>query len=93
MEAEHAVKARREMVDEYIRGLRNDHNDNHHRYVAGTGRSISVNRNGMGGRDEYVASNSNSNRNDNGSRRSWHWDGREDNLDIPVANFHVTLPQ
>ena len=76
VESEQAVRARREMVCEYYRGLREE-----------GGSSSST----LSSLPEYMRSNS-SMSNDNGNG-GWNGETREANLDIPVGNFHVALPQ
>ncbi len=68
IESEQAVKSRREMMDEYYRGLSmtrprqvNNNNNHNNRYYAERNDAIGYRRN--------------------------------ENLDIPVGDFHVALPQ
>jgi hypothetical protein len=71
IESEEAIKARRQMVAEYHRGLRNGRT------------SSSGNRVDSNDRNESI-------RNVSGD---WRNERHEDNLDIPVGDYHVTLAQ
>jgi hypothetical protein len=79
IESETAVQARRQMISEYYMGLRNG--------------------NGGGGGNHFgiIGNNGNSNVNARSSNDASNWrrDDREHNpnLDIPVGDFHMTLPQ
>ena len=85
VESEQAIRARREMVCDYYRGLRE-----------GGENSSSLSSSSSSSTD-YVRSNSSMSNgiSDNNSRGDGGWNGetREANLDIPVGNFHVALPQ
>ena len=82
VESELAVKERKEMVSRYYRGLRdgNNRNDTHF---------YNNNNNSSSSSSRTVNGNSTSHTMDSYSNN----DSHEDDLNIPVGNFHVTLAQ
>lgn len=82
VESEHAIRARREMVSEYYRGLRSETSSS----------SSSGTENGMHHNGTHTI-NVTSSFEQQRSSSGWNGETRQPNLDIPVGDFHCSIAQ